>query len=126
MGFSFDQVRDSLPNIGDRRNGGTVDYVNTAHLWYRVRYSWGTNSYKMPKAVRQTLNTKDSVAEPMLKKHTVPVKRYLIVETGEYYSSFEKIGEALGYGKTAVQNAYNKKRKLADKYTIVKNKEFKK
>lgn len=123
MGFSFDQVRDSLPNIGDRRNGGTVDYVNKDHFWYRVRYSWGTNCYKLPKAIKRPSAINQPVSEPMLKKHREPVKRYLVVETGKYYSSFEKIGEDIGCNKSAVQNAFKRGYKLKGQWTIVKNKE---
>lgn len=123
MGFSIDQVRDSLPNIGDQRNGGTVDYVNKDHLWYRVQYSWGTNSYKLPKAAKRLFDHAQTVTEPMLKKYREPKKRYLVVETGKYYPSFEKIGYDVGCDKTSVRNAFIRGHKLKDKWTIIKNEE---
>lgn len=49
MGYSIEEVRESMPNIGDVLNGGVVDYVNKEHLWYRVRRKDGTDeSFKLP------------------------------------------------------------------------------
>ena len=55
MGYSIEQVKESMPKIGDVTNGGIVDYVNVEHLWYRVTKCDGTNeAFKLPKPKRLT------------------------------------------------------------------------
>lgn len=46
---TFEQVRKSLPKIGDHRHGGIVDYVNEDKFWYRVASRGGRSAIRFQK-----------------------------------------------------------------------------
>lgn len=116
MGYSIDEVRRSMPNVGDQRHGGTVDYVNKGKLWYRVMMPDGTHEcHKLPKA---------NTAHPRPPKPTFYPKqagiaaKCRVVETNKVYNSFSKCAKDLGCAISTVQVAANAKTKLFEKYTI--------
>lgn len=118
---TFDQVRKSLPKIGDSRHGGIVDYVNEDKFWYRVRFSWGAECYKAPKAQTKECS-EDKQSKPLRKKPRKDMK-YEIVETGKKYASFEEIGIDIGCNGERARSAYRRGKKCMKKWTIRRLKE---
>ena len=110
MAYTIDEVRNSLPKVGDRRHGGTVDYVNSEKLWYRVRDKFGTTeAYKLPKAHSNTPGPKPRLIERTMKQEPrTPIYTYRIKETGKLYRSFVEIATELGCSKEAVRGAYRR------------------
>ncbi len=116
MGYSIEEVRRSMPNIGDRRHGGTVDYVNMGKLWYRVMMPDGTcECYKLPRSNMKRPSMPSATVYPY--KRGAPIK-CRVVETNKVYRSFAKCAEDLGCPITAVRTAIYNKQKLLEKYTI--------
>jgi len=114
--ITFDQVRKSLPKIGDGRHGGIVDYVNEEKFWYRVHFSWGAECYKAPKAQTKECS-EDRRNKPLRKKPRKDMK-YEIVETGKKYASFEEIGIDIGCNGERARNACRRGKKCMKKWTI--------
>ena len=118
---TFEQVRKSLPKIGDHRHGGIVDYVNEDKFWYRVRFSLGTECYKVPKA-----QTKENYEHKQIKQLTKRPRKdmkYEIVETGKKYASFEEIGIDIGCNGERARSACRRGKKCMKKWTIRRLKE---
>lgn len=123
MAFTIEQVRNSLPMIGDRRHGGTVDYVNSQNLWYRVRLGDGTSdSFKLPRYnSRAQITDKHSikiVPKTVVQNRACGVK-CKVLETGKTYNSYTECGADLGCTGKAVRTAVKRRKKCMGKYTIV-------
>ena len=127
MAYTIDEVRNSLPKIGDQRHGGTVDYVNSVNLWYRVRDKFGiTETYKLPRAYSNTPGPKQMLIERTIKQEPqTPVYTYRIKETGKLYNSFSEIAKELGCSKETVRGAYRRGGKVRKQWTIEKIKKEK-
>lgn len=105
MGYSVEEVRRSMPNVGDHHNGGTVDYVNKDKLWYRVKMPDGTNeSYK--------------ITQPIFHPNQAMIYKYRVVETNKLYCSLAQCANDLGCAKSSVLYSIDKGRKLLQKYTV--------
>lgn len=123
MPYTIEQVRNSLPAIGDRRHGGTVDYVNTRNLWYRVRFADGTDeSFKLPKYDTSTQIIAERKINPEPKK--MPRSRSgsvkcKVLETGKTYNSYAECGADIGCSAPSVRTAARRRKKCMRKYTIV-------
>ena len=127
MAYTIDEIRNSLPKIGDQRHGGTVDYVNSENLWYRVRDKFGTTeTYKLPRAYSNTPGPKQRLIERTIKQEPrTPVYTYRIKETGKLYNSFSEIAKELGCSKETVRGAYRRGGKVRKQWTIEKIKKEK-
>lgn len=123
MGYSIDEVRESMPNIGDVLNGGVVDYVNKEHLWYRVRKKDGTDeSFKLPKMQILT-GTHPAIVNLRIKNETKdkPAKEKIkIIETGKVYETYADAAKDLGCSPSAIRAALREGRKCLQKYTFTK------
>lgn len=127
MAYTIDEIRNSLPKVGDQRHGGTVDYVNLDNLWYRVRDKFGiTETYKLPRAYNNTPGPKPKLIERTMKQEPrTPVYTYRIKETGKLYRSFAEIATELGCSKESVRGAYRRGGKVRKQWTIEKIKKEK-
>ena len=127
MAYTIDEIRNSLPKVGDQRHGGTVDYVNSDNLWYRVRDKFGvTETYKLPRAYSNTPGPRQLLIESTIKQEPrTPVYTYRIKETGKLYNSFSEIAKELGCSKETVRGAYRRGGKVRKQWTIEKIKKEK-
>ena len=127
MAYTIDEIRNSLPKVGDQRHGGTVDYVNSDNLWYRVRDKFGvTETYKLPRAYSNTPGPKQMlIARTIKQEPRTPVYTYRIKETGKLYNSFSEIAKELGCSKETVRGAYRRGGKVRKQWTIEKIKKEK-
>lgn len=120
MAYSIDDVRRSLPNIGDQRHGGIVDYVNHDKLWYRVMMPSGTvEGYKLP---RTNMNTPLRIEvipklEHKIKGVGTKVKCH-VVETNKTYDSFTDCAKDLGCTPSMIHYAIANNSKLLRKYHV--------
>lgn len=132
MAFTVDQVMKSLPKVGDLRHGGFVDYVNAKHLWYRVKFTDGTNaSFKLPKYIPATalaspkpaIKPKNELIEAE-KKHNPENYRCLgvkckVLETGKTYANYSECAKDLGCSAGSVRTAARRRKKCMRQYTII-------
>ena len=127
MAYTIDEIRNSLPKVGDQRHGGIVDYVNSENLWYGVRDKFGvTETYKLPRAYSNTPGPKQRLIERTIKHEPrTPVYTYRIKETGKLYNSFSEIAKELGCSKETVRGAYRRGGKVRKQWTIEKIKKEK-
>ena len=114
MGYSIEEVRESMPNIGDALNGGVVDYVNKEHLWYRVRRKDGTDeSFKLPKMQILT-GTHPAIVNLKIKNENK------VVQTGKIYETYVDAAKDLGCSPSTIRTALREGRKCLRKYTFAK------
>lgn len=136
--MTLDQVKSTLPNIGDvlyKRPYGsdnklqcTVTYVNENKLWYEVRFDTNRGSfkecYKLPKSNYHPLSGYINVnnhspkhrSHPENAKQTIKVK---IVETGETFNSIGECARRIGCSKTNIRYALRVGNKINRRYHIV-------
>ena len=123
MGYSIEEIRESMPNIGDALNGGIVDYVNKEHLWYRVRRKDGTDeSFKLPK-MRILTGTHPAIVNLRIKnenKEKLAKEKIKVVQTGKVYETYADAAKDLGCSPSAIRTALREGRKCLRKYTFVK------
>ena len=123
MAYTIEEVRGLLPKIGDRRHGGTVDYVHTKNLWYRVRMTDGlTETYKMPKDISNKPGPKPTLDyvpayDPHIRPDGIKCK---VLETGKSYNTYAECARDLGCSAEAVRTAAKRHKKCKkNKYTII-------
>lgn len=123
MAYTIEEVRKSLPKVGDQRHGGTVDYVNKEHLWYRVRRKDGTDeSFKLPKMQILT-GTHPVIVNLRIKnenKEKQAKEKIKVVQTGKVYETYADAAKDLGCSPSAIRTALREGRKCLRKYTFVK------
>lgn len=118
MGYSIEEVRESMPNIGDALNGGIVDYVNKEHLWYRVRRKDGTDeSFKLPKMQILT-GTHPAIVNLRIKNEAK--EKFKVVQTGKVYETYVDAAKDLGCSPSAIRTALREGHKCLRKYTFAK------
>ena len=121
MGYSIELVRRSMPNIGDHRHGGIVDYVHRDNLWYRVKKPDGTTeSFKLPNSKSKTMSYNELCMARRLFNAKTPGVRCpcRVVETKKEYTSFVECSKDIGCSPGSVKNAAYTGRKALGKYTI--------
>lgn len=121
MGYSIELVRRSMPNIGDHRHGGIVDYVHRDNLWYRVKKPDGTTeSFKLPNSKSKTMYYNELCTARRLFNVKTPGVRCpcRVVETKKEYASFVECSKDIGCSPCTVKNAADIGRKALGKYTI--------
>ena len=121
MGYSIELVRRSMPNIGDHRHGGIVDYVHRDNLWYRVKKPDGTTeSFKLPNPKSKTMYYNElCMARRLFNAKTPGVRcQCRVVETKKEYASFVECSKDIGCSPSTVKNAANIGGKALGKYTI--------
>ena len=121
MGYSIELVRRSMPNIGDHRHGGIVDYVHLDNLWYRVKKPDGTTeSFKLPNSKSKTMSYNELCMARRLFNAKTPGVRCpcRVVETKKEYASFVECSKDIGCSPSTVKNVADTVRKALGKYTI--------
>lgn len=121
MGYSIELVRRSMPNIGDHKHGGIVDYVHRDNLWYRIKKPDGTTeSFKLPNSESKTMYYNElRMARKLFNVKTPGVRcPCRVVETKKEYASFAECSKDIGCSPWTVKNAADIGRKVLGKYTI--------
>lgn len=120
MAYSIEDVRRSLPDIGDQRHGGIVNYVNRDKLWYQVVMPYGVvEGYKLP---RTNMNASLRIEVTPKIVHAVKGVRAKVkchvVETNKTYDSFTDCAKDLGCTPSMIHYAITNNSKLLRKYHV--------
>ena len=110
MGYSIELVRKSMPNIGDHKHGGIVDYVHRDNLWYRIKKPDGTTeSFKLPNSKSNTMYYDElRMARKLFNVKTPGVRcPCRVVETKKEYASFVECSKAVSYTHLTLPTIYS-------------------
>lgn len=104
--MTINDVKRSLPNVGDRRKGGIVVQVNRNHLWYRVKKDICGISifecYRLPDACALTSRSLQNEQNAESKRYLKSVK---CLNTGKIFNRCADAAKEYGLATWAVRKA---------------------